>query len=73
MHNLLKQRRLLAAILALATSVTFATALTFAAHAADPWLVTGRVDVAEVTEPSTYAMLLAGLGLLGFVARYRKH
>ena len=29
-------------------------------------------DVAPVPEPETYAMLLAGLGLLGFVARRRK-
>ena len=28
--------------------------------------------VAQVPEPSTYAMLLAGLALLGFMARYRK-
>ena len=27
--------------------------------------------VAEVPEPSTYAMLLAGLALLGLMARYR--
>ncbi|UJP04329.1 MAG: PEP-CTERM sorting domain-containing protein, partial [Nitrosomonas sp.] len=25
-----------------------------------------------IPEPETYAMLLAGLGLLGFMARYRK-
>lgn len=30
------------------------------------------VDVAPVPEPETYAMMLAGLGLLGFVARRRK-
>ena len=29
-------------------------------------------DVAAIPEPSTYAMLLAGLGLLGFSARHKK-
>ncbi len=31
-----------------------------------------RVSVAAVPEPETYAMLLGGLGLLGFVARRRR-
>jgi hypothetical protein len=30
------------------------------------------IDVAAVPEPETYAMLLAGLGLLGFAARRKK-
>jgi hypothetical protein len=30
------------------------------------------VNIAPVPEPETYAMLLAGLGLMGFVARRRK-
>jgi len=30
-------------------------------------------DVAAVPEPETYAMMLAGLGLVGFLARSRKH
>jgi len=29
-------------------------------------------DVAAVPEPETYAMMLAGLGLINFVARRRK-
>lgn len=33
---------------------------------------TWDVTVTAVPEPETYAMLLAGLGLLGFVARRRK-
>lgn len=32
----------------------------------------GSVSIAAVPEPSTYAMLLAGLGLLGFVVHRRK-
>ena len=31
-----------------------------------------QIDVAPVPEPQTYAILLTGLGLLGFVARRRK-
>ncbi len=31
----------------------------------------GAVDLAPVPEPSTWAMLLAGLGMLGFMARRR--
>jgi len=33
---------------------------------------TGTIPTAAVPEPETYAMLLAGLGLMGFVARRRK-
>lgn len=32
----------------------------------------GGISVAAVPEPETYAMLLAGLGLIGFSARRRK-
>jgi hypothetical protein len=35
-------------------------------------IVTGSVIVAAIPEPETYAMLLAGLGLVGFMARRRK-
>jgi hypothetical protein len=35
--------------------------------------LTGTAVVGAVPEPETYAMLLVGLGLMGFVARRRKH
>ena len=31
-----------------------------------------RLSVSPVPEPSTYALMLAGLGVLGFVARRRR-
>lgn len=31
-----------------------------------------RIDVTPIPEPETYAMMLAGLGLLGFISRHRK-
>lgn len=37
-----------------------------------PGEVQFNVNVAAVPEPETYAMMLAGLGLMGFVARRRK-
>ena len=65
---------------------TFATAynfygirsstISFVANDADPELDSlvafNRVDVPVVPEPETYAMLLAGLGAIGAVARRRK-
>jgi len=39
---------------------------------ANDYLVMGVSTVTAVPEPETYAMLLAGLGLLGFAARRRK-
>ena len=35
-------------------------------------LYSGELSVAAVPEPETYAMFLAGLGALGFVARRRR-
>lgn len=34
--------------------------------------LTGTLSIAAVPEPSTYAMLLAGLGMLGFAARRKR-
>lgn len=34
--------------------------------------INGNSNVAAVPEPESYAMLLAGLGLMGFMARHRK-
>jgi hypothetical protein len=39
---------------------------------ADQFYVSGMTVTAAIPEPETYAMLLAGLGLLGFAARRRK-
>lgn len=36
------------------------------------WLQTGGGNVPPVPEPSTYALMLAGLGALGFIARRRR-
>jgi hypothetical protein len=38
----------------------------------DNVLVTGETSVAAIPEPEIYAMMLAGLGLMGFVARRRR-
>jgi len=53
---------------------TSAPASPFAAfHAANGGdITTGETIVAGIPEPETYAMLLAGLGLLGFMTRRRK-
>lgn len=45
------------------TGTTFAHASTFGA---------GTLEVSAVPEPETYAMLLAGLGVMGFLGRRRK-
>jgi len=39
---------------------------------ADDWVVVDNVTTAPVPEPETYAMMLAGLGLIGFSVRRRK-
>jgi len=42
------------------------------ASAASAGIANGVAAVAAVPEPETYAMMLAGLGLLGYMARRRK-
>ncbi|WP_292918319.1 FxDxF family PEP-CTERM protein [Nitrosomonas sp.] len=44
-------------------------------HTSENWhgFTVGVAGIAPVPEPETYAMLLAGLGLLGFMARRRQH
>ena len=40
--------------------------------ASDAKSIAGSISIAAVPEPETYAMMLAGLGLIGFSARRRK-
>jgi hypothetical protein len=42
------------------------------ANGGQSWTALGNGVVTAVPEPTTYAMMLAGLGLLGFVARRRQ-
>ncbi|MGB2832655.1 MAG: FxDxF family PEP-CTERM protein [Methylotenera sp.] len=55
-------------------SYTGYSGFTFAsAEGGDPAYLRITTIAAAVPEPETYVMLLAGLGLVGFVARRRKH
>ncbi len=53
-------------------SVSFASPLTVSAVLLPSGKLYDDVSVAAVPEPETYAMMLGGLGLLGFMARRRK-
>jgi len=46
--------------------------VTSASMTPNPWAESGGLVLAAIPEPETYAMMLAGLGLMGFVARRRK-
>jgi hypothetical protein len=51
----------------------FLTGLTFVTDGSFTGTMTPiSIDVAAVPEPETYAMMLAGLGLIGFAVRRRK-
>ena len=54
------------------TNVGNASAQWIWAGSSDTILLRTAATVAAVPEPETYAMLLAGLGLRGFVARRRQ-
>ena len=54
----------------------FSTGATFANAQGGPETISALHllgGVAAIPEPETYAMMLAGLGLMGFIARRRKH
>ena len=36
------------------------------------WIGAANLQVAAVPEPETYAMMIAGLGLMGFMVRRKK-
>lgn len=46
--------------------------LTFSGHGGDTSAYSGEFRVTPVPEPATYGMLLAGLGIVGFLARRRR-
>jgi len=54
------------------TSATPLTLTLVGTTSAPSALYSGELSVAAVPEPETYAMFLAGLGALGFVARRRR-
>ena len=51
----------------------FTTGGTFANAQGGPETIAAARLTAAIPEPQTYAMMLAGLGLMGFIARRRKH
>jgi hypothetical protein len=53
-------------------NTTTAIALLPAAYMSGSWRIGRSNRLHPIPEPETYAMLLAGLGLLGFIARCHK-
>ena len=56
----------------LPTNITGPLVLTISGTSAFNGSYAGTLNVSAVPEPETYAMMLGGLGLLGFMARRRK-
>lgn len=55
------------------TGTTYDLVVTGNLLGAAPGSYAGNISISPVPEPETYAMLLVGLGLVGFAARRKKH